>query len=446
MSKTPVRTKDQEEHNVEYNEEQYAILLRCSEKNDISEWNQYRKDNPYKEINLKGVNLREANLEFVDLTHADLSHADLTEAKLSGVDFSGANLSEARLLGANISLANISLANLSKADLSGVNLFGSDLSGVNLSETNLSETNLNYAEFLDVFFWGVNLRGAEFGFNNLKGMQFYSTKVDSSTSFYNCIFDDQTDFSSINLDVVQFDPGIKDQIKGVQRRQQWQSWGKQKSYSKPHLLVDSGIDSEENSEKVGRVKHFLVNLFWEMSDYGMSTIRLVGIFVLSSLIFTCIYFACGILGSPVSKAENLGIIQNLFNENPIAEGYSACLLRSLYFSVVTMTTLGFGDISANPASYWGHGLLILQVIFGYVFLGAIITRLGILFTSEGPADPKKFIITREKKFEKYAIIIIWINCFICLATIYFAPDLNTLVIPKPATPEPTFVEKLMNLF
>ena len=61
------------------------------------------------------------------------------------------------------------------------------------------------------------------------------------------------------------------------------------------------------------------------------------------------------------------------------------LIRACYFSVVTMTTLGFGDMFANKHSYAGHFLLMVQVILGYVLLGALVTRLAVLFTSDGPA-------------------------------------------------------------
>jgi hypothetical protein len=50
-----------------------------------------------------------------------------------------------------------------------------------------------------------------------------------------------------------------------------------------------------------------------------------------------------------------------------------------------MTTLGFGDIAANPNSWQGQVILMFQVIFGYVLLGALITRLAVLFTANGPA-------------------------------------------------------------
>jgi voltage-gated potassium channel Kch len=59
-------------------------------------------------------------------------------------------------------------------------------------------------------------------------------------------------------------------------------------------------------------------------------------------------------------------------------------VHGLYFSVVTMTTLGFGDIAANPDSWVGQVVLMVEVILGYVLLGALVTRLAVLFTSDGP--------------------------------------------------------------
>jgi hypothetical protein len=54
-----------------------------------------------------------------------------------------------------------------------------------------------------------------------------------------------------------------------------------------------------------------------------------------------------------------------------------------------MTTLGFGDMYANAHSFlrglFGSVLLVLQVILGYVLLGALVTRFAVLFTAGGPA-------------------------------------------------------------
>ena len=54
-----------------------------------------------------------------------------------------------------------------------------------------------------------------------------------------------------------------------------------------------------------------------------------------------------------------------------------------------MTTLGFGDIHANPNNWIGQILLMVQVLLGYGLLGSLITRLAILFTADGPAG--KFV-------------------------------------------------------
>jgi hypothetical protein len=70
---------------------------------------------------------------------------------------------------------------------------------------------------------------------------------------------------------------------------------------------------------------------------------------------------------------------------PLWHYFLLVLLRPIYFSVVTMTTLGFGDMHANPVSVWGHVLLTFQVILGYVLLGALVTRFAVLFTAGGPA-------------------------------------------------------------
>ena len=45
---------------------------------------------------------------------------------------------------------------------------------------------------------------------------------------------------------------------------------------------------------------------------------------------------------------------------------------------------GFGDMHAQAHSVLGHILLTIQVIFGYVLLGALVTRLAVLFTADGP--------------------------------------------------------------
>ncbi len=76
---------------------------------------------------------------------------------------------------------------------------------------------------------------------------------------------------------------------------------------------------------------------------------------------------------------------------------------NLYFAALTMTTLGFGDIAANPDSICRQLRLMLQVILGYVLLGALVTRFAVLFTAGGPAGKfadEKGMIERARDLVK----------------------------------------------
>jgi len=105
-----------------------------------------------------------------------------------------------------------------------------------------------------------------------------------------------------------------------------------------------------------------------MSDYGRSIGRIVLTFFTLAFVFAIVYW---LWPKCVVVNEVVGDIRGF--------------VHALYFSVVTMTTLGFGDIAANPDSWQGQVLLMVQVILGYVLLGALVTRFAVLFTAGGPA-------------------------------------------------------------
>ena len=73
--------------------------------------------------------------------------------------------------------------------------------------------------------------------------------------------------------------------------------------------------------------------------------------------------------------------------------------HALYFSIVTMTTLGFGDIHAAPDSPLGQVLLSVQVLLGYVMLGALVTRFAVLFQAGGPAGRFDKAAKKQKRQE-----------------------------------------------
>ena len=107
-----------------------------------------------------------------------------------------------------------------------------------------------------------------------------------------------------------------------------------------------------------------VRKFWQISDYGISTRQIIKTFFQLALIFAAIYLAWGLIDYHlVGLKDNPGIVSNLFVLEGEQETVSPWLVpfRSVYFSIVTMTTLGFGDMYANAQSFlrglFGHTLL-----------------------------------------------------------------------------------------
>lgn len=296
--------------------DQYEMLKRCSDKKDMTEWKEWRRDNPNKDVLLEG---------------ADLSHTTINDA--------------------NFLRANLKSAILMNADLRG---------------SCLMHSNLDSADFED-----ASLPGALLSCASLRATKFVLTHVDGLTCLWNCKVNRKTVFSGVPLDVARIDPGTKQLLEYNIRRMNWEEWYKEHK----------------------RLK-WLVKPFWLTSDYGLSMGRIVAAFFALASAFAIIYYLCGRFAPP-------GIVDNLFiDRNEVAVAAWLVPLRTLYFSIVTMTTLGFGDMYANAHSIWGHILLSVQVILGYVLLAALVTRFAVLFTAGGPAgkfaDDKKNKIRNAK--------------------------------------------------
>jgi uncharacterized protein YjbI with pentapeptide repeats len=127
-------------------------------KQGVVEWNEWRRDNPTRRINLSLADLSSAILRSADLTSANLSSANLSSTNLFGADLRGADLSSAVLNSANLGSADVSSANLRSAVLFGATLRGADLSLADLSSAFLRSADLTAANLSS-----ANLRGANLG-------------------------------------------------------------------------------------------------------------------------------------------------------------------------------------------------------------------------------------------------------------------------------------------
>jgi len=369
--------------------EQYEMLLRCSEKKDATEWNEWRKQSGRKDVfldgailkgaHLNGVNLKGAHLEGADLSDAYLKGADLSTAHLEGAHLrhthlegsylyhahlEGAYLFEARMEGADLSNCHLEDAALVQCHLEDASLSSANMSRADFRRAHLDHANLCYTHLEGTNFKYAHLERAFLVKAHLENSDFEQAIVDGSTLFWACHVDRNTNFRGVSLETVRIDTGTKQLLEYNTRRKNWEQWYKEH----PRLRLP-------------------VKGFWQISDYGLSTNQIIMIFFKLVMLFAAVYYVWGSIDYYVIGVENHpGIVSNLFVDRyGLKVVWWLVPLRTLYFSIVTMTTLGFGDIYANPQSFWGHILLSVQVILGYVLLGALVTRFAVLFTAGGPA-------------------------------------------------------------
>lgn len=294
----------------------------------MQEWHKWRKDNPKEVPRLERAKLGSAFLEGVDL-----SNGYLRGIYLAGAHMAGANLERACLSGADLNGAFLQESCLSDANLEGAHMLQAMLDKAWLEDTHLQKARLN----------GARLRGACLRGAHVEGALVKSAVVDGETLLWDLSVDNGTDFSGVALANARVQPGLRPRLEYNIRRLAWHRW-----YATHRFLALPAW------------------LFWWVSDYGRSTWRIIFSFLALAFAFALAYFVCPHL------VENLAAP---------SVSWPVRLVRSVYFSVVTMTTLGFGDMYAAAHSIPGYVLLMLHVVLGYVLLAALVTRVAILFTS-----------------------------------------------------------------
>jgi hypothetical protein len=315
-------------------------------KSGAEDWEKFLSRNPGEPIDFAGVDLSDIdlggrNLSGNNFTGADffegkLSSANLKHAKLIKSDFSGADLSSAGLYKAQLSAATMTAANLegadlaeaslSSADLRGANLVGADLTGVDLRNANLenadlrdaclTRANIAGASFRTARLEGANVTGIAYGgFKEMRGRYLGIRGLDSV--YGNALF-------------------VRD--------------AKDQDYI--DTLEESIASLPEGFSKTTEVLLFKA---WGLFDHGRSLLK-VGVyaFVLATL-YGIIYSFDMWLGWGMMDYSNSA--QSWFTP--------------FYYSMVTYTTLGYGDVTAE--NVYGEMLVISEVVLGYFTLGLLLS-------------------------------------------------------------------------
>jgi uncharacterized protein YjbI with pentapeptide repeats len=370
-----------------FSEEQYDLLCKCSRSGSPKEWILYRRKNRKLPILLEGANLEELDLSKIDLKNAHLKgasfcrsilkqtmfmNADLQNAKFDGADISGAKFTAADVQnarftsvlakGVDFTFAKLMYADFHEADAAGVNFDRADLSRAVFHAANLAKATLRHA----------NLNGITLTESQLHGTIFNAAIVNGRTLIWDCAVDLTTDFTGVGISEARIEPQLRSRFETNIRRIWWLRYIETrkrelgplgKIQAKPSAIMAWGL---KYSTILG------INLFWWITDYGSSTERVLKSLFVVSLAFAVIYTLFPSLTS--EQVKN------------ISPGLGLRFVRALYFSVVTTTTVGFGDISASKTSILSNIIILFHVMIGYMLLGALIVRLGILFQTLPEAE------------------------------------------------------------
>jgi uncharacterized protein YjbI with pentapeptide repeats len=287
--------------------------------------------------NLSGIILDEANLSRANLRGADLSHAKLRKANLDGADLYGATLDDAVLEetslegvlldGASARRVNLRRAGLRGGYLSAIGMEDADLRGADLQRANLLKANLRRARLEQAYMVGTSLEEADLTAANLEGANLCGANLRGAVLDAAWVaginFDRRTLFWRSSLDQMTGDP------------------------------VFSRFARDQDYIETFRVRHPLAWALWALSsDCGRSMVR----WLTSSSVLIVFY----------------GLVFLLLRDNLLVtvEGREITWFTYFYYSIVTFTTLGFGDVV--PRTTLGEILVSVEVFSGYLMLGGLV--------------------------------------------------------------------------
>jgi uncharacterized protein YjbI with pentapeptide repeats len=314
-----------------------AIRLLRGGREGIREWNNLRKAGQampdLTAVDLGGARLAGAILTGAQLSNANLAGTDLSDADLEGAvlifaSLKGADLHDSRLCHAHLIAADLSLANLQNADLTHAHLIKARLTGAHCNQARLGHADLSQADLTGADLTSATLTEAVLVDATLMDVSLKSANIDGATII-----------------------GVK------YNRRRLICRGIRADSCHGHALFKRDVQDQDWIEtfRAQSRRHYALYLIWLItSDCGRSLFRVWGTAIALALAFGCVYhFFPGMIN--MSQSAHTG-------------------WTPFYYSFVTMTTLGFGDVT--PATLGGEILATLEAVLGYLTLGLLVSILA----------------------------------------------------------------------
>ncbi len=302
----------------------------------------------------------------LDLRGIPLLHEDLTNLDLSGYDLSYANLNRTNLTGTIVCYSKFHKASLEQTILDECEFIGSDLTDANLNECSakrcgLGGTDLSNASMINADLSNASLSRSKLIHADLRAANLIKSRL-SEADLSEAIFTRakllDSDLKHSNVSKTNFELadmqgcrllGIKNFKKAKWVGADIRGLDLRGAYLVRRYIADENYLFEFQS--ISRFHRFLYLLWWASSDCGRSLLRWFLWLFCATLIFSCIY-----------------------TQVDIDYGKHETFFSPIYFSFVTLTTLGYGD--AVPSSLSAQIFVTLQAIAGYMGLGGLLIILG----------------------------------------------------------------------
>ena len=313
----------------------------------------------FKKVFFNGVNLSNSIIDNCDFTNANFENTrvnglNFTVAKLSGTSFANIKFDEKY----DLSKVNFSTCNFRKVDFKKFTFEHTNFSQCHFSEVDIESSVFKYCNFNKATFLGCNMNKGNFSCSTFVESRFISGKLNRA-KLTGCDLEGAdlnkanligADIRSCNLSFANFRDA---ELTGI-------IYGRSNSKFEGLMLEGSlgnkrFIEFASNQGYLETLKKErpVVYYFWLITcDCGRSFALWMAWSVLVAILFGLKYYSLG---------------ENSFDLTNLPWSKSSLM----YYSVVTFTTLGFGDILPKTveAARW----VMAEVVIGYIMLGGLIS-------------------------------------------------------------------------